>query len=146
MPAGATVVAADPVEMVFAVGTDDTEDAPMTTTPVAVLVLALVRDSRAELKTVKALVVPLIIIVLVESGDGVAVTTGTITLIPVVDNDTLPVFVERTEFALDSMDESTEAALLIPDDTTAPGAVSVMVIVATIDGWPVQIGRVKLVI
>jgi hypothetical protein len=121
------------------------EDAPTTTTPVAVLVLVPVRDSRAELRTVKALVVPLVVTVLVEPT-ALTVATGTTTLMPVVVSDTLPVFAERTEFALVSIDDSAEAALLSPDDTAAPGADSVTVIVATIEAWPVQTGRVTLVI
>jgi hypothetical protein len=81
----------------------------------------------------------------VVEADPVAVAMGTTTLIPVVDRDTPPVFAERTEFALVSMDERAEAALLNPDVTTAPGAVSVIVIVATIADWPVQTGSVTLV-
>jgi hypothetical protein len=65
---------------------------------------------------------------------AVPVATGITTLIPVVVRDTPPVeAAERTELALVSMDESAEAALLIADETTAPGEVSVIVIVAAID-------------
>jgi hypothetical protein len=79
-----------------------------------------------------------------ETGE-LAVATGTTRLIPVVVNETLPLCAERTEFTLVSTDESTEAALLIPDEMTAPGADSVIVIVATIDGWPDHTGKLTLV-
>lgn len=60
--------------------------------------------------------------------DGAAEeTTGTITLTPVVvraaDGEA-----ERTEFALLSMDDSSDSALDAADVTMTPGAVSVMVI------------------
>ncbi|TID24232.1 hypothetical protein E2P81_ATG02535 [Venturia nashicola] len=94
---------------------------PPTTTPG---VFVAVRAARAELRTVKALVVPGFVgtgSVGVAVVTGVTVATGTTTVISVVDDGTLP------------------------DGPATPGADSVTVTVATIDGWPVQIGRVKLV-
>lgn len=96
------------------------EDPPTTAALVAELVL--VRDSRAELRTVRALMVPVLVAVGVDST-GVTVVTGIITLTPVV-----------------------EAALGDTDDAAAPEEDSVTVTVTTIDGWPVQTGRVTLVI
>lgn len=110
------------------------EDAPTIMTPA---VFVAVRDSRAELRTVKALVIPGFVGVDsmgVTVVTGLTVTTGTTTLIPAVDNETPPVFAEITEIALVSIDDNAEAALLIPDATTTPGADSVTVTVATIEG------------
>lgn len=138
MPAGAVGVGITALVIVRVL---EAADDPTTTTPGVVVA---VRDSRAELRTVRALVGPGLVGVTIVTGFTVA--TGTTTLIPVVDNMTLPVFAEMTEIALVAMDDSCEAALLIPDATTAPGADSVTVVVATMDGWPVQTGRVTLVI
>lgn len=121
------------------------EDPPTIMTPA---VFVAVRDSKAELRTVKALVVPEFVGVDsmgVTVVTGLTVTTGTTTLIPIVDNETPPVFAEIAEIALVSTDDNAEAALLSPDATTAPGADSVTVTVATIEGCPVQTGRVTLV-
>ncbi|QDS73935.1 hypothetical protein FKW77_007860 [Venturia effusa] len=123
----------------------DAADGPPATTPA---VFVAVRDSRAELRTDKALVVPGLagvdsIGVIVVTG--IVVATGTTTLIPTVDNETPPLLAEMIEIALVSMDDRAEAALLIPEATTTP-ADSVTVTVETIEGWPVQTGRVTLVI
>lgn len=107
VPAGAAEVGV--VASVIVAVLEAADDPPTITTPA---VFVAVRDSKAELRTVKALVVPGFVGVDsmgVTVVTGLIVTTGSTMLTPVVDND------------------------------------SVIVVVATMVGWPVQTGRVTLV-
>lgn len=80
---------------------------------------ALARGDRGEVMTDWVLSAP-------EDDAAVVATTGTTTLIPVVDRTT-DAEPERIELALLSIDDSSDAALDAAAVTIIPGAVSVMV-------------------